>query len=75
MLFRSVMRPQTESYPRHWTHYDDCAAALQYLSCGRLNICDMISETHAPTEAFEVFSRLAHDPNFPMGVVFDWQQL
>ena len=68
-------RPQRESYPHHWTHWDDCAAALKYLSMQRLNIRDMISEVHAPTEAYEVFLRLANEPNFPMGVVFDWQQL
>lgn len=68
-------RPQKESYPHHWTHYDDCAAALKYLSLQRLNIRDMICETHSPTEAYEVFLRLANDPDFPMGVVFDWQLL
>lgn len=68
-------RPQKESYPHHWTHYDDCVAALKYLAAGRLNIRDMISETHAPKEAFEVFARLANDEDFPMGVVFDWQQV
>lgn len=67
-------RPQKESYPHHWTHYDDCAAALKYLAAGRLNIRDMINETHAPEEAFAVFSRLAEDENFPLGVVFDWQK-
>lgn len=68
-------RPQKESYPHHWTHYDDCAAALKYLSLQRLNIRDMICETHSPTEAYEVFLRLANDPDFPMGVVFDWRLL
>lgn len=68
-------RPQMESYPHHWTHYDDCVAALKYLSLQRLNIWDMICETHSPAEAYEVFLRLANDPDFPMGVVFDWQLL
>ena len=68
-------RPQRESYPHHWTHYDDCAAALKYLSAKRLNIRDMISEVHSPTEAYEVFLRLANDPEFPMGVLFDWEKL
>ncbi len=66
-------RAQKESYPHHWTHYDDCAAALKYLAAGRLNIRDMICETHRPEAAFDVFTRLANDDNFPLGVVFEWQ--
>ena len=65
-------RPMQESHPGYWTHTDDCRAALAYLAVGRLNIGDMISEIHPPEAAEAVFDRLAFDPNFPIGVAFDW---
>ena len=68
-------RPQLESYPGYWTHADDCRAALRYLAAGWLNVHDMISEIHSPEEAPEVFHRLAVDPKFPIGVLFDWTKL
>ena len=69
------VRPKHESYPGYWTERDDCETMLRYLAAGRFNIADMINEVHAPQEAPEVFGRLALDPDFPLGVVFDWSKL
>lgn len=69
----TAARPELESRPGCWTHYDDCKAALKMLSCGMLNIKDMISEIHPYTEAKEVFNRLAFDKNFPIGVALLWK--
>ena len=37
-----------------------------------MNFKDMISEVHSPAKAQEVFTRLAEEKNFPIGVLFDW---
>jgi len=71
----TMARPEVESFPGYWTHTDDCKTTLKYLSLGRLNVRDMISEIHPPQEAGAVFERLAFDKNFPVGVVFDWSKL
>lgn len=68
----SGARPLLESRPGCWTEMDDCRAILDYLAAKRLNFHDMISEVHSPSEAPEVYRRLASDGNFPIGVVFDW---
>jgi threonine dehydrogenase-like Zn-dependent dehydrogenase len=65
-------RPQTESFPHHWTHQDDCKALLRLLGGGRLSFSSLISEVHTPGNAPEVYRRLAEDPRFPLGVTFKW---
>lgn len=65
-------RPDLESYPRHWTHQDDCKAILRLLSTNRLDFHSLIQEVHAPTEAPQVYDRLVNEKNFPIGVAFDW---
>jgi hypothetical protein len=35
----------------------------------------MISEIHSPAEAQEVYTRLATERNFPIGVLFDWRKV
>lgn len=69
----TAARPELESRPGCWTHYDDCKAALKMLSSGMLNIKDMINEVNPYTEAEAVFHRLATDKNFPIGVAFSWR--
>lgn len=71
----TLARPNRESRPGCWTHRDDCRAALDYLAAKRLNIHDIISETHSPEEAPEIYARLAEGRDFPIGVVFDWNRL
>ena len=71
----SMTRPSVESYPGNWTPGDDCRAIVRYLAAGRVNYRRMYSEIHSPEEAPEVFRRLAFDPAFPIGVLFDWSKL
>jgi 2-desacetyl-2-hydroxyethyl bacteriochlorophyllide A dehydrogenase len=68
-------RPEEKSYPHYWTHYDDISAVLNLLKSGRLNYADMICEIHNPETCTEVYSRLAKDTNFPIGVLFDWSKI
>ncbi len=68
----SGARPSLESHSGFFTEMDDCRVTLDYLSAGRLNFKDMISEVHSPSEAHEVYARLAVGKDFPIGVIFDW---
>jgi len=69
----SGARPVEESHSGFFTEMDDCRVILSYLSAGKLDFKHMISEYHSPSEATEVYSRLAHG-RFPVGVLFDWNQ-
>lgn len=70
----SGARPTLESHSGFYTEMDDCRVILSYLSAGRLNFKPIISEQHSPSEATEVYSRLAAK-KFPIGVQFDWSKL
>ena len=70
----SGARPVSESHSGVFTEMDDCRVIVSYLSAGRLNFKSMISETHSPVDAPEVYSRLASG-KFPIGVQFDWSKL
>lgn len=65
-------RPRAESSPGLWTERDDLVAVLDLLAGGRLNFRDMVSEVHSPAEAQEVYTRVADERDFPVGVLFDW---
>lgn len=68
-------RPKQESSAGLWTDQDDLRAVFGLVEGKRLNFKDMISEIHSPTEAGEVYERLANDKNFPIGVLFDWRDI
>ncbi len=68
-------RPDHESYPRHWTHRDDCKALMRLMAYHRLNLGALVHEVHSPLDAPVVYRQLADDPNFPIGVAFDWAKL
>ena len=68
-------RPLSESAPSLWTHRDDIGAMIKMISGGRIDFLGMISEIHSPEEAPEVFTRLATEKNFPIGVLFDWTKV
>ena len=68
-------RPQCESRPGFHTEMDDLRRILKLIASGRLEFKPMISERHSPAACEEVFSRLAFDKNFPIGVQFDWSLL
>jgi len=71
----SGARPERESFGGIYTEMDDCRVTLNYLHAGRLNFQDMIGEIHSPSDATQVYTRLATDRNFPIGVLFDWSRL
>ena len=68
----TIARPQFESSAGLWTDVDDISAVLYLIKGKRLNFADMISEIHSPADAHEVYTRLANEKNFPIGVLFDW---
>ncbi len=67
-------RPKQESHDGWWTQADDMKAVIKLTEMGRLHLTELIEETHSPEEAFEVYTRLANEPSFPM-VQFDWRLL
>ncbi len=67
-------RPSLESYPGYFTHEDDIKAVLRLCGGGRLPLKNLLKETRLPQECQEVFTRLATDKNFPIGVQFDWRK-
>lgn len=71
----TLARPRTESSHGLWTDRDDLQAVLNLIKGKRLNFKDMICEIHSPTEAGQVYNRLASDKNFPIGVLFDWRNI
>lgn len=68
-------RPMFDSYPGCFTHRDDIKAYLKLCANGRINFTDMIDEIHSPLECGEVYTRLAHESNFPNIVQFDWSRI
>jgi 2-desacetyl-2-hydroxyethyl bacteriochlorophyllide A dehydrogenase len=71
----TMARPKKESAPSLWTDEDDILAVMSLIKGGRLNFKDMICEIHSPTEAKEVYTRLANEKNFHIGVLFDWSKI
>jgi len=70
----TMARPKQESSAGWWTEADDERAVMRMLAHKRLDFKCLIEEVHAPTEAPEVFARLAKDKFFPI-VQFDWTLL
>ena len=71
----TVARPALESSHGLWTDADDLNAILNLTEGKRLNLKDMISEIHSPTECQEIYTRLSQEKAFPIGVLFDWTQI
>ncbi len=71
----TMIRPKVESSAGYWTDADDLKAVLALIKGKRLDFEGMICEIHSPAEAFEVYKRLANEKNFPIGVLFDWNQI
>lgn len=71
----TMARPEFDSAPGWWTSQDDCKAVLRLLHAGRLNVRDMIQETHVPADCGDVYRRLVTERAFPVGVVWDWTKL
>ena len=71
----TVARPEEESHPGWFTHRDDISAVLRLCASGRMNLKDMIAQTHSPADCTAVYDRLVSDRNFPTVVQFDWSRL
>lgn len=71
----TMARPKLESSAGLWTDADDIKALLNLTLGNRLNIKDMIFETHSPADAQSVYDRLVNEKNFPIGVLFDWGKI
>ncbi len=71
----TMARPNEESYPGYFTTADDIKAVLKLCANKRINIKDMIEETHSPEECTKIYDSLANNKNFPTIVQFDWERL
>lgn len=67
-------RPQMESAVGLWTTHDDVMAVQKLVHLNRLNLAELVEETHSPVDAPEVFRRLADEKAFPI-TQFDWRRL
>lgn len=67
-------RPEYESSGGWWTQRDDIAAVMKLTEMGRIKLSSLVDEVHSPTEAAEVYKRLANEKSFPL-VQFDWRKL
>lgn len=68
-------RPNLNSSEHWWTEWDDLEASLRLTAAGRLPMKKLIKETDSPSEATEVYRRLAQGKGFPVCVQFDWRKL
>jgi len=66
-------RPKMETSGGWWTERDDATAILNMIRHDRLDLACLVGEVHAPSDAPEVFTRLANEKEFPI-VQFDWTQ-
>lgn len=71
----NLARPQWESQPGNWTAYDDNYAIQKMMHFNKLNMKPLINEIHSPKDAPAVYDRLLNSKNFPIGVLFDWNQV
>lgn len=71
----TMARPKHESSAGLWTDEDDIKTVLNLTKSKRMNVKDLICEIHSPAEAQEVYTRLANEKNFPIGVLFDWKRI
>lgn len=70
----TLARPTEESSPAMWTERDDAMAIIRLLKHKRLDLDSLVEEIHSPTEAPQIYARLAKEPSFPV-VQFDWEHI
>ena len=70
----TAARPSTNSSNGWWTERDDFEAVLRLTKMGRINLAELVEETHSPNESTEIYTRLCNDKTFPL-VQFDWRLL
>lgn len=68
-------RASIESSAANWTEEDDIKTVLNLIKGGRLDFNGMICEICSPIDAYDVYTRLINDKNFPIGVLFDWTNI
>ena len=66
-------RPKHDSSDGWWTERDDALAIIDLIRLGRLDLAPMVSETHLPENAQEIYTRLATEPTFPI-IQYDWSK-
>lgn len=66
-------RATLESRPHSWTWKDDVRAILALMADGRIPVEKIFTTLFSPHDATEIYTRLADDPDFPVGAVFDWR--
>lgn len=65
-------RPKAESSSGWWTQADDMLAVKKLTELKRLQLSKLVDEVHSPSEAAEIYTRLANENSFPI-VQFDWR--
>ena len=68
-------RPDNESRPGEWSEHDDYDVILKYLATGRFNFSSLIHKTLSPADCTALYDTLLHEPDPPMGILFDWNLL
>lgn len=62
------------SAPGNWTSRRDYITVLGLLADGRLNAKDILTDIVSPKDTSHIYDQLLHDRNFPLGIVFDWNE-
>ncbi len=70
----NAARPSNESFAGWWCIKDEVKSIQNLTKCGRLKLSDLVEETHSPTEASHIYTRLANEKSFPV-VQFDWSDI
>ncbi len=66
-------RPRHESSPGRWTEFDDYRTFLKLVTARKIQTRPLVSKIVSPTEAPDVYRRLAESAQPPLGIVFDWR--
>ena len=69
------IRSPYNSAPHNWTRKRDFKAILGYIKNGQLTPSLIEPEIYSPSSCVEVYERLLHDREFPLGVIFDWSEM
>ena len=59
----------------NFTAKRDYITLLNLMRDGRIDPGDILSEIISPTQTSEIYNQLLTDRQFPLGVVFDWDQV
>ena len=70
----TMARPEKESFSGWWCVKDEIKGLQNLSRYRKLNLSELVLETHSPEDAQQVFDRLAKETNFPV-VQFDWRDI